>query len=363
MTQGASQSPQPFPSQNTFEEDTIYLMDIVLVLARHLKMIIIVPCIFCTLTIYYVLFVAEPTYISTAKFLSSGSSDNNNSQISGLVSQFGFSLPTLGFGQSEWSYEEVINSRTMARNLLKHRFDTEQFGHQKELLQILTYGDIELAIVSDTLIKEGINAVQGMIAISHVGNMYELEIAAFEPRLSAELANAVMEALDKHQRDYNEKANTKIRQFIEARLTSTIIELETAEENLKEFREKNRSILGAPSLQLQEERLKRDVSVFIGVFTSLKQQLEAAKIEEVKESDYVIIMDEPEIPLYPSRPQKRLNVILAGLAGIGLGIVLAFIKEYVRNNRDEGENKKIEEAKFLIKKNIFDFLPRFFRKV
>jgi uncharacterized protein involved in exopolysaccharide biosynthesis len=361
MTQGSYQSPQPFPSQNAFEEDTISLMDIVLVLARHLKMIIITPCIFCTLTIYYVLFVAEPTYISIAKFLSSGSSDNNNSQISGFASQFGFSLPTLGFGQSEWSYEEVINSRTMARNLLKYRFDTEQFGHQKELLQILTYGDVEPAIVSDTLITEGIKAVQGMIAISNAGNMYELEISAFEPRLSAELANAVMEALDKHKRDYNEKENTKIRQFIEARLTSTIIELETAEENLKEFREKNRSILGAPSLQLQEERLRRDVSVFIGVFTSLKQQLEAAKIEEVKESDYVIILDEPEIPLYPSRPQKRLNVILAGLVGIGLGIVLAFIKEFVRN-RDEEEREKLSEVKRYFFKNISDFLPQRFTK-
>ena len=359
MTQGSSQSPQPFPSQNAFEEDTISLMDIVLVLARHLKMIIIAPCIFCTLTIYYVLFMAKPTYISTAKFMSSGSRDSK-SQMTGLASQFGFSLPST-YSSPEWSYEEVINSRTMARNLLKYRFDTEQFGHQKELLQILTYGDVEPAIVSDTLIIEGIKAVQGMIAISNVGNIYELEISAFEPRLSAELANAVMEALDKHQRDYNEKANTKIRQFIEARLTSTIIELETAEENLKEFREKNRSILGAPSLQLQEERLRRDVSVFIGVFTSLKQQLEAAKIEEVKESDYVIILDEPEIPLYPSRPQKRLNVILAGLVGIGLGIVLAFIKEFVRN-RDEEEREKLSEVKRYFFKNISDFLPQRFTK-
>ena len=159
----------------------------------------------------------------------------------------------------------------------------------------------------------------------------------------------------------SQKENTKIRQFIEARLTSTIIELETAEENLKEFREKNRSILGAPSLQLQEERLRRDVSVFIGVFTSLKQQLEAAKIEEVKESDYVIILDEPEIPLYPSRPQKRLNVILAGLVGIGLGIVLAFIKEFVRN-RDEEEREKLSEVKRYFFKNISDFLPQRFTK-
>ncbi len=46
------------------------------------------------------------------------------------------------------------------------------------------------------------------------------------------------------------------------------------------------------------------MAVLIGVFTALKQQLETAKIEEVKESDYVIILDTPYIPLYPDKPKR-----------------------------------------------------------
>ena len=106
-------------------------------------------------------------------------------------------------------------------------------------------------------------------------------------------------------------------------------ELEKAEEALKLFRERNRSIFESPQLQLEQERLGRDVAVLISVFTTLKQQLETAKIEEVKESDYVIILDIPDIPLYPDKPKKKLMVILAGILGIGLGMILAFIKEFV----------------------------------
>ena len=53
-----------------------------------------------------------------------------------LANQIGFSLSSVGKSDTEWSYEEVIKSRTMARILLKHRFDTEEFGRKKELLQM-----------------------------------------------------------------------------------------------------------------------------------------------------------------------------------------------------------------------------------
>ena len=86
--------------------------------------------------------------------------------------------------------------------------------------------------------------------------------------------------------------------------------------------------------------------------------LETAKIEEVKESDYVIILDTPYIPLYPDKPKKKRMVILAGILGIGL----ALIKEFVQN-RDEEDQGKLSEAKSFLIKNISDFLPSRFRKI
>jgi len=170
-----------------------------------------------------------------------------------------------------------------------------------------------------------------------------------------------MEELDKHQRHYNARKTKETRQFIDERLLATKAELEITEEALKLFRERNRSIFESPQLQLEQERLGRDVAVLIGIFTTLKQQLETAKIEEIKESDYVIILDPPDIPLYPDKPKKKQMVILAGFLGIGLGMILAFIKEFVRN-RDEEEREKLSKVKSLIIKNIKYFLPQRFKK-
>ena len=73
--------------------------------------------------------------------------------------------------------------------------------------------------------------------------------------------------------------------------------MEAAEETIKDFAESNRRIANLPLLILEQQRLAREVSVLSGIFTTLKQQLETTRIEEVKESDYVIVLDPPEIPL------------------------------------------------------------------
>jgi uncharacterized protein involved in exopolysaccharide biosynthesis len=102
--------------------------------------------------------------------------------------------------------------------------------------------------------------------------------------------------------------------------------------------------------------LAREVSVLTSVFTTLKQQLETAKIEEVKELDYVIVLDPPEAPLIRSKPNKRKMVILAGFLGIGLGLVLAFCKEYVENS-DSKDQDKIKEVKISLIKNLKELIP------
>ena len=57
-------------------------------------------------------------------------------------------------------------------------------------------------------------------------------------------------------------------------------DLESSEQTLKAFNEQNRQI-SSPALQLEQERLARDVEIQKGIYLTLKQQFELAKIEEV----------------------------------------------------------------------------------
>jgi len=287
----------------------------------------------------------------------SSSSGGSMSQAAGLAAQFGINIPT---GQSEpkWVYPEIIKSRTLARNMLKRKFDTQEFGNQKPLLRILTYGNEEPEFNVDTLEIMAVENFLGMIDISEdiKTAILTLSIHAPEPKLAAEINQVLIEELDSHQRVYNKAKTSDTKQFIEERIIDTEKELVEAEDNLKVFMDRNRRIENSPALQLEQQRLSREVTVLIGVFTTLKQQLETTKIEEVKESDYVIVLDPPEVPLVRSKPNKKLMVILAGILGLGLGMVLAFVREFASNSEKE-EKEKMSEAKTLILKNLSDFIP------
>ena len=160
--------------------------------------------------------------------------------------------------------------------------------------------------------------------------------------------------MDAHQRDYNKTKTSETRQFIEERIIDTEKELQSAEEALKNFRDHNRRIGNSPALLLEQQRLSREVAVLTGVFTTLKQQLETTKIEEVKELDYVIVLDPPEAPLQRSKPNRTQIVIIAGILGIGLGLIFAIIKEYLSYDHDKNN---LGEVKSLILQNIKDIIP------
>tara|TARA_Y100001934_G_scaffold283143_1_gene400765 strand:+ start:2653 stop:3738 length:1086 start_codon:yes stop_codon:yes gene_type:complete len=338
------------------EQDNISLTDIMLTLARNTKVIIITPTILCSLMIIYVSFIAKPIYTSTSKIMSS-SNTGGITQAAGLAAQFGIALPA-GQSEQKWAYPEIIKSRTLARSMIKKKFDTNQFGSQKSLMQILTYGNDKPEVGLDTLEIKAVDNFLKMIDVSEskMTGILTLNIHASEPSLAAKLNKSLVEALDEHQKKYNKAKTSDTRKFIEGRILDTEKELMAAEENLKVFMARNRRIENSPALQLEEQRLSREVAVLTGVFTTLKQQLETTKIEEVKESDYVIVLDKPEIPLMRSKPKKKELVVLAGVIGIGIGILIAFFRKFV-SKIEKDDKKKISEARNLALKTIYELIP------
>ena len=346
----------PQQPQYFYEEDTISLSDILLVLAKQLKLLIITPLILGFLTALYVLFISQPVYVSSAKIMSSDGGSSPSS-LQGLASQFGFSVPG-GSEGDEWVYPDIIKSRTLARALLIRKFDTNKYGPQKSLLQILTYGDEESEVGQDTLMKFGIESYLGMIDVGQdrQSQIYTVTVSAFEPQFAADLCAALIEELDEHQRSYKTEKVKETRLFIEGRIVEVRKELEKAEEDLKVFRDRNRQIGSSPALLLEQQRLSRETAVLTGVFTTLKQQLEMTKIEEVKESAMVQVLDPPEAPLYRSSPKRKRSVFISLMLGFGLAVGIVFVREYVSNSKDEEKGKLLEIIE-LTKSNISDLIP------
>ena len=85
----------------------------------------------------------------------------------------------------------------------------------------------------------------------------------------------------------------------------------------------------SPQLQLEIERLMREVEIQTQIYITLHQQYELARIEEVKETPSVVILDEGKPAVEKDKPKRKLIVILALFLGLFFGNSYIFIRRLI----------------------------------
>jgi len=326
-------------------------------MAEQLKIIVLTTFISVFLTFTYVQFIQTPQYVSWATVLLPENKSGSLGGLAGLASQFGVNVPS--GAQADLSspslYPELLRSRTFAEKILDKEFYLDEYGKKLPLLSILTHGDKPPKYGRDTLVTEAVELLnEEYLSFDQdpKSTFSVIKVTAPEPRFAKELADVVLAELEALNRYFKSETVSEKNTFIENRISSVEGDLEASELALKDFNERNRQI-SSPALLLEQERLDRDVEVQKGIYLTLKQQLELVKIEEVQETSVVQILDTPQIALGPSNKNLKLNVLLAGILGLGLGMMLGFIRSYLDNN-DMEERKKLRRIKHFFNKKIKD---------
>jgi len=89
------------------------------------------------------------------------------------------------------------------------------------------------------------------------------------------------------------------------------------------------AMITVPELALAYGRLLRDVKVQETLHALLVSQYEQARLEEARDTPTVQVLD-PAIPAeMKSKPKIKLNMMIAGVLALFLGIFLAFFLEYL----------------------------------
>ena len=359
-------SPQPldqspityYASPSIYEEDTISLSDILLTMAEQLKVIVLTTFVSVFFTFTYVQFIQQPIYESHSTILLP-ESNTGLGGLTGLASQFGVDVPSGPSADlsSPSLFPELIKSRKFTERILDKPFYSKEFDKELSLLAIFTYGDGSPELGLDTLIQNAMGTLQNMISFEIEGSFSVLTVKAGDPYFAMNLNKVVLDELQSLNRYFKSQHLNEKTEFIKNRIESVGNDLKESEQTLKIFREQNRQI-SSPSLQLEQGRLARDVEIQKSIYLTLKQQFELAKIEEVQEASIVQVLDKPQVPLGPNNKNLKLNVLLAGILGIGLGIMIGFIRAYT-NNSDTDERKKLRRVKHFFKKKTKDiFLDR-----
>ncbi len=120
-------------------------------------------------------------------------------------------------------------------------------------------------------------------------------------------------------------------------LLTNILEIETENTSLKAksdalwgiLQEYNRSLDRLPEKSLVLARLQREATVNDNIYVMLREKYEENRIAEAGQIGSVRIVDRALPPEDPVSPKKKMNLLLGILVGLGLGVGLTIIREYL----------------------------------
>lgn len=276
-----------------------------------------------------VLFIVEPKYESHAKILPSSGSQSSASGLAGIAAGFGVALPIDG-DQTIFSsdlYASIILSNKFLENILSNSFFDHKTKSQKNLKEIIIpnkndisdFEHTKLAVekLQKTVIKVFKDPKTGIVTIITTTTNREF---------SRELCEVIVKDLNEFQQNFNiEKAKRK-KIFIEKRIEEVETELSKIETELSNFYLSNINYSSSPNLVIELNRIQTKYDVSKGVFITLNQEYETAKIEEVKESEFLKIIDEPSLALRKSSPQRKKVVFMWTLLSIVVSSVIILFR-------------------------------------
>jgi len=206
-------------------------------------------------------------------------------------------------------YPAIINSEVVLKKVIYARYPTPEYQDSANLIQIW-----EIRAKTPALEYEGaLKALRSRLDVSvdTKTSLLTLGIETRYPQLSADILNNITHELDEFMRTRRTTSASEQRKWIESRLAQVKLDLERAENKLKNFRETNRQIVYSPQLQLEQGRLVRDVEINNTLYIELKKQYELAKIEEIKNIPIINVLDPARPPARKENPKRSVIVLTA----------------------------------------------------
>ena len=319
------------------------VLSIVAALLRRPRLVFGLPAGFCVLAV--ALSLLRPIeYSATAKF-GPQQLQRNTFQLPGLAARFGFDLGAGASMESPEFYSELLRSAHLLRETVLAEYPVE-------------HGVADTAATTATLLEiyrvEGRTREDSVLAAIHAlerkmsvsvnprSELVTLEVRAGTPELAVQITRRILELVNEFNVSKRRSQAAVESEFIAGRLAEARAELEEAEASLKNFLQQNRAFEKSPELMVEHARLQRRVDFQLQVYTTLAQALETSRIEAVRNTPVITIVQPPEDSVRRVRRHLARNALLGLILGSGLSVFIALVLDYLERQRREKPNTYAE---------------------
>ncbi len=257
-----------------------------------------------------------------------------------LASQFGLTSPR-SLTSSPQFYADLLQSRDVLREVVMTTYPMS--GSASPAGDLLQYFRLD-SLDRDAAVALAVKALGGLLTVrtDRITGVVRFDIHTKVRELSVQIADRFLELINDYNLRRRQSQARAEREFVGQRVAVAQAALTAGEEALSGFSRRNRRFADSPELVAEEARLQRQVSLRQQLYVSLAQSYEAAKIEEVRNTPVITIIDRPAGFVERRSRGTVRNTTLALLVGGFLAAALAFVSENLTSARERGAHDFLE---------------------
>jgi uncharacterized protein involved in exopolysaccharide biosynthesis len=334
-------------SSEVAEEQRLSFLRLLAVPLRHHRLLVGFPLV-AAVTAGVLSFVFGREYLAESKFMPQGQ-QTQASRVVGLATQLGLNVSGLADeGESALFYAELVRSQDILADAVRTPFRMRA-GRDSATVTLM---DVYKVSSQDSLarIRKGINKLRKDVSASVAArtNVVTLSTVAKTPELAIQLNRRLLALLSAFNQETRQSKASSERKFVENRLEGLRKELRGAEDTLQQFYNRNHNYRSAPELVFQEMRLRSRVMLLQQVQASLSQSYEEARIQEVRDTPVITIVQGPELALRRTgRPAyvAAIALVMAFILAVGFSFILEFFaREAAEHPAEVAEVKTLGRA-------------------
>lgn len=286
------------------------------------------------------------TYLATASFTTQGADASQRSGLASLAGQMGIFLPSGSQTLSPEFYLGLVQSQVVLLPIARDTVAVAEMGGKRmTMLDLLGVGSGS----RERREEQAVAKLQRTIGVSVVKStgVVQLSVATKWRSVSLFLVQALLDGVNAYNEQTRQTQASSERKFIEGRLQLATSELHASENRFTDFLKNNRnmgSLGGSPDLQIERDRLQRDVQLRQQVYTTLTQAYEEARIREVRDTPVITVFEPPNASTLPRPRGLLIGTVIGLMLGALIGALLAFTSGLLTRRQESGNTDAEEFA-------------------
>jgi len=264
------------------------------------------------------------------------------SAVSGLASQFGLDVPGTDPSRSPAFYADLLKSRQVLEGVVDSRFSVLDNAKelQGSLVDLFKIRGSRPALKREAAITQLVAAIE--VLTSTKTGVVRLRVTMKNPQLARSVADTFLSLLNAFNLRTRQSQASEERRFTEQRVAEVRADLKSAEDREQEFLQRNRDFRNSPELTFAHDRLAREVAMQQQLYTTEVQAYEQAKVEEVRDTPVITVIESPEVPARPDPRGTIRKTALGFLLGGILAALFAFWRDFLQG-ADRAARPEVEE--------------------